>query len=125
MEGSKSPAKMEEALAALLKEGLGKEILAIQPAMDHSQSFRQWLRETHSNTSERLKAGVVPYRSGLPVAIGEHLNMLLDAYFRPKKLHFMKDLALKAFIGSSTNRNRGGDSVLNRRDPENTIPQNP
>jgi hypothetical protein len=96
-EGSKSPAKMKEALAALLNEGLEKELLAIQSAMDDPQSFRQWLRESHSNISERLNAGMVPYRSGLPVAIGERLNMLLDAGFEPKKLHFMKDLALKAF----------------------------
>jgi hypothetical protein len=97
MEGSKSPAKMKEALDALLREDLEKELLAIQSAMDDPQSFRQWLRESHCNTSERLKAVMAPYRSALPVAIGERLNMLLDAGFEPKKLHFMKDLALKAF----------------------------
>jgi hypothetical protein len=97
MERSKSPTKMKEALAALLREGLEKELLAIQAAMDDPQCFRQWLRESHSNISERLKGGMVPYRSGLPVAMEERLNMLLDAGFEPKELHFMKDLALKAF----------------------------
>jgi RNA dependent RNA polymerase len=40
---------------------------------------------------------MVPYGCGLPVGNEECLNMLLDAGFEPKRLHFMKDLALKAF----------------------------
>ncbi|KAE9370844.1 hypothetical protein N431DRAFT_343437 [Stipitochalara longipes BDJ] len=97
MDRSKSPAKMTEALATLLKGGLENELLAIQAAMDDPQLFRQWLRENHSNISERLKAGRVPYQNSLPVATEERLNMLLDVGFEPKKLQFMKDLALTTF----------------------------
>lgn len=45
---------------------------------------------------------MVPYKAGLPVATEERLNMLLDAGFEPKKLHFMKDLAFKAFENKCT-----------------------
>jgi hypothetical protein len=97
MDRSKDPAKMTEALVTLLKGGLENELLAIQGAMDDPQVFRQWLRKSNSTLNERLKAGRVPFQNSLPVSIEESLNMFLDACFEPKKLHFMKDLALTAF----------------------------
>jgi len=94
---SSSPFKMKAALAGILKEGLEAQFIAMQTAMDDPMSFRQWLYESNPNISERAKLGIVPYKFGLPVATDERLNMFLRAGFEPKKLHFMKDLALKAF----------------------------
>jgi hypothetical protein len=88
---------MTEALVTLLKGGLENELLAIQGEMDDPQVFRQWFRKINSTLNERLKAGRVPFQNSLPVSIEESLNMFLDACFEPKKLHFMKDLALTAF----------------------------
>jgi hypothetical protein len=94
---AKSPDRMQAVLADLLKGGVNREIESLQEAMGDPLSFRKWLRENNSNIDDRLKNGAVPYRAGLPVTTEERLNMMLDAGFDPKKLHFMNDLARRAF----------------------------
>jgi RNA dependent RNA polymerase len=88
---------MKRSIETLLREGFSREVKALRTAMDNPQSFRKWLWEFKSNVSERLKAGRVLYRAGLPDSIEERLNMLLDGGFHPQHLFFMKEMARKIF----------------------------
>lgn len=89
---------MREALSRMLENGLTYEIGRQRAAMDSPQSFRNWVRETDSGITDRIKLGQVAYWAGLPKSRGEKLNLLLDSGFNPKELHFLRDLAWKANV---------------------------
>ena len=94
---AKDPRLMTKAIAELLEQGLTLEMATLQTAMETPQSFRKWVRGNNGNIKERLKTGVVPYRAGLPATLEERLNLLLDAGFDPRELHFLKEMARTAF----------------------------
>jgi hypothetical protein len=93
---ARSPKLMKDSISKLLVEGLNREIETLLTAMKSPQAFRNWVREVNPNTKERLKAGAVAYRAGLPAILEERLNVLLDAGFDPKNLYFMKEMVRSA-----------------------------
>lgn len=89
--------EMKDALADLLREGLARQLSDMREAINEPYTFKKWVRDNKSNLTERVKAGDVPFRGGLPVAIEERLNVLLDSGFQPKKLNFMIGLTRDVF----------------------------
>lgn len=89
---------MRDALSRVLKNGLTYEISRQRAAMDNPQSFRKWVRETDPGITDRIKFGQVAYEAALPKSQREKINLLLDAGFNPKKLHFLRELAWKANV---------------------------
>jgi RNA dependent RNA polymerase len=97
MDRAKDPKAMKKALEALTTESLARDVEALQAAMESPLVFRKWLYGARSNIAERLKAGGVTYRAGVPYLREERLVMLLDGGFCPKTQFFAKDLARKIF----------------------------
>ena len=97
MDRARDKSKMKKAISHLLEKGLSDALEALQAGMNDGPSLRQWTRDANSNMKDRLKAGVVLFRAGLPVNIEERLNMMLDAGFGPKSLHFVKKMTKDLF----------------------------
>jgi hypothetical protein len=99
MDRAKDRPAMRKAISQLLERGLNEALETLQAGMNDGPSLRQWTRDANSNMKERLKAGVVPFRAGLPVNTEERLNMMLDAGFEPRSLHFVKEMTRALFKG--------------------------
>jgi hypothetical protein len=89
--------QMKDTISKLLEQSLAEELKSLKSAMDSPKLLRKWIHENTSGTSERLNLGAVPYRAGLPISVGEKLNLMLDAGFDPSSLLFMKDMARTVF----------------------------
>lgn len=89
---AKDKPRMRKAIAKLLERGLKEALVALQSGMVDGPSLRQWTGESNSSVKEKLKAGQIPFRAGLPSTIEERLNMMLDAGFQPGSLHFVKEM---------------------------------
>jgi hypothetical protein len=88
---------MKQAIQKLFEDGLSQKLADLQVAVEDPPSFRQWVRSSNPNISERLKTGAVPWRAGLPITKEERLNVLLDAGFDPRSSTFVKGLAKQVF----------------------------
>jgi len=97
MDRATSKVEMRQALENILEEGLEEESRLQRVAMNDPKSFRKWIRDNNAGLTDRVKYGVVQYKSALPVSLDERLNMFLDAGFDPKKLQFLRELATKAY----------------------------
>ncbi|KAM3065018.1 hypothetical protein ACMFMG_001227 [Clarireedia jacksonii] len=94
---AKKPRLMRDSIAQILEEGLKQQAEALISSLETPQSLRAWVRSTNASIQDRLKAGAVVYRAGLPTTLNERLNLFLDAGFEPQKLLYMKELARSAF----------------------------
>jgi hypothetical protein len=97
MAQAKDPAIMKSAIQKLFQDGLAQRLAELQVALEDPPSFRQWIRNNNSNTTERLKAGAVPFRAGLPITREERLNVMLDAGFDPRLSSFVKEMTKDVF----------------------------
>ncbi|KAH8602635.1 RNA dependent RNA polymerase-domain-containing protein [Bisporella sp. PMI_857] len=88
---------MRDTISGLLRDSLVKKMKEERAAMDDAQVFRKWIRDSSNPVADRVKNGVVPYKAAMPVALGEKINMFLDAGFEPLKLDYLQTLARQAY----------------------------
>lgn len=98
IEQAENPRLMKETLANILRTELNKDLDLLISAMDNPRSLRKWTGERNPNFRERLKAGLVPFRAGLPISLDEQLNLFLDVGFEPKQMSFVAEIAKKLFF---------------------------
>lgn len=102
VERANDPDRMKRSLADLMELELNTELEVLDSSMNSPKLLRKWLGDRNPNFKERLKAGAVPFRAGLPVSLEEQLDMLLDAGFHPKKLKFVADIAIQLYTSKCT-----------------------
>ncbi|TVY87856.1 putative RNA-dependent RNA polymerase [Lachnellula willkommii] len=83
---------MKKAIAELLRQGLMKALTDLQAGMDDAPSLREWTGESNTSIKEKVKAGQVPFRAGMPSTIEERLNLMLDSGFQPNSLRFIQEM---------------------------------
>ncbi|APA10934.1 hypothetical protein sscle_07g057040 [Sclerotinia sclerotiorum 1980 UF-70] len=91
------PRAMRNAILNALKEGLKQSLEELKTALTSPQELRSWIRLTNSSVQDRVKNGAIQWRGGLPAKHEDRLSTLLDAGFDPRKLHYIMELAKKAF----------------------------
>ncbi|CAD6444169.1 f97d1a8f-f65a-4b30-a5cc-8bf4ab972e43 [Sclerotinia trifoliorum] len=94
---AKDPRAMRNAILNALKDGLKQSLEELKTALTSPQELRSWIPLTNSSVQDRIKNGAIQWRGGLPAKHEDRLSTLLDAGFDPRKLHYVMELARKAF----------------------------
>ncbi|TVY45153.1 RNA-dependent RNA polymerase [Lachnellula occidentalis] len=89
--------RMKTAIAELLRLGLKQALTDLQAGMDDAPSLREWTGESNNSIKEKVKAGQVPFRAGMPSTLEERLNLMLDSGFEPNSLPFIQEMTRKLF----------------------------
>ncbi|TVY83675.1 RNA-dependent RNA polymerase [Lachnellula suecica] len=91
--------QMRQAIAKLPEDGLKRALEELKAGMDDAASLREWIGESNSNIKEKVKAGRVPFRAGLPSTIEDRLNHILESGFHPMTLKFVREMTRSLFKG--------------------------
>ncbi|TVY46044.1 RNA-dependent RNA polymerase [Lachnellula subtilissima] len=90
-------ARMKKAIAELLRQGLKQALIDLQAGMGDAPSLREWTGESNNSIKEKVKAGQIPFRAGMPSTIEERLNLMLDSGFQPNSLSFIQEMTRTLF----------------------------
>ncbi|KAK0717500.1 RNA dependent RNA polymerase-domain-containing protein [Lasiosphaeria miniovina] len=87
--------QMRQAISNRLTKDLQHHFDVQKAAFKRPIQFRQWVHESWSNRSERIKLGHIKFLAGLPDSREETLKFLLDSGFDPKKQLYLQNMAWK------------------------------
>lgn len=71
------------------------EIEALKQALQHTELFRKWARDSTQPGTQRLINRAVPFLGGLPDGYEDIMNFLVDGGFEPMNLQFLQDLVFQ------------------------------
>ena len=83
---------MIDVIEKLLIKDLIETIQAQRIAMRNPLSCREWVQDTNCRLNEKVKLGATPFAAGLPIQLGDRMNMLLDAGFNPETCNFLREM---------------------------------
>ncbi|RAL64969.1 hypothetical protein DID88_001559 [Monilinia fructigena] len=96
MHQATNPTRMRRAIVKGLEEGLENSLEELKIALTGPRELRSWIRPTNSSIQDKIKAGAIQWRGGLPAKLEDRINILLDAGFDPCKLLYLMELAKKS-----------------------------
>ena len=86
---------MRETIGRHLAIELARDLDSMKIAIQHPESFRQWLRDSSTHPENHIFHREVPFLGGLPDNQQDKMAFLVDGGFDPMKQKYLQDLVLQ------------------------------